>query len=128
MSNNNKDHNSLIKSIKSESPEQKDEQNNEILVDQPPQSFNALIKKDINFLQNENKEDKIINTNNNNNANKSINKGNNIIKKEENQQNENEGENENIEGNIILIDNKNNDDPLEFNLNIDFELSNNIIK
>ena len=126
MSNNNKDHNSLIKSIKSESPEQKDEQNNEILVDQPPQSFNALIKKDINFLQNENKEDKIINTNNNNNANKSINKGNNIIKKEENQQNENEGENENIEGNIILIDNKNNDDPLEFNLNIDFEQHNKI--
>ena len=62
----------------------------------------------IKYLQNENKENKIINTNN---INKSINNQNNIIKKEQNkQQNGGEGEKENIEGYVIVIDNINNDD------------------
>ena len=104
MSNSDNKKNCLIKSTKSQSPDEKD-QNNQILVD-PPQNFDNLIQKD------------------------TIEENNNKKKMEENKNNENNQENkigiDDTNGNIILIDNKNNaDDALDINLNIAQEQINN---
>lgn len=95
--------NSLIKSTKSQSPELKG-QDNEILVDQP-EKFDNLIKQDkIKEDKNENKDE----INVKNSINKALNQSKNDV-------------------NIILIDKKNNDDDgLNFNLNINFEQKNKI--
>ena len=95
--------------IKTDSPETY-EQNIEILVDQP-HSFEKVMQKDIDNIRKDQKNDeKIINDIKN-------------IKI-----NQKEKEDENLQDNIILIDNKNNDEGLEFNLNIDFEQQNNKLK
>ena len=114
MSDKDKQNNNLIKSTKSESPETK-EQNIEILVDQP-RPFENLLKKDIDNNQ---KEEQFKEKNDND-----INNGN-TQKKENEKENINDI---NIQENIVLIDNKNNEEGLEYNLNIEFEQQNNIIK
>ena len=95
--------------IKTDSPET-NEQNIEILVDQP-HSFGNVMQKDIDNIQKEEKNDE-----------KFINNIKNI------KINPKEKEDEKLQDNIILIDNKNNDEGLEFNLNIDFEQQNNKLK
>ena len=103
MSSKDKQNTNLIKT---DSPEN-NEQNIEILVDQP-NSFDNVMQKDIDNIQKEEK-----------NNEKFINNIKNI------KINPKEKEDENLQDNIILIDNKNNDEGLEFNLNIDFEQQNN---
>ena len=108
MSNSDNKKNCLIKSTKSQSPDEKD-LNNQILVD-PPQNFDNLIQKDIiEENKKENDKKKQIEDNKNNENNK-----------------ENKMGNDDTNGNIILIDNKNNDDALDNNLNIDLEQNKNI--
>ena len=106
MSSKDKQNTNLIKT---DSPEN-NEQNIEILVDQP-HSFENVMQKDIDNIQKEEK-----------NNEKFINNIKNI------KINPKEKEDENLQDNIILIDNKNNDEGLEFNLNIDFEQQNNKLK
>ena len=106
MSSKDKQNTNLIKT---DSPEN-NEQNIEILVDQP-NSFDNVMQKDIDNIQKEEK-----------NNEKFINNIKNI------KINPKEKEDENLQDNIILIDNKNNDEGLEFNLNIDFEQQNNKLK
>jgi hypothetical protein len=106
MSSKDKQNTNLIKT---DSPEN-NEQNIEILVDQP-NSFDNVMQKDIDNIQKEEKNDE-----------KFINNIKNI------KINPKEKEDENLQDNIILIDNKNNDEGLEFNLNIDFEQQNNKLK
>ena len=114
MSNRNIQNISLINSIKSESPEEK-EQNNEFFVKQINQ-FEKLVEKDINIIKEGQKIDKETDEKE---KGKSINN-------KENKENEEQNINENIKGNIILIDNRNNEKLLESNLNIDLEKKNQI--
>ena len=97
---NIKNNNNLIKSHKSQSPEE-NEQIDVILVDQPEHLDDALIKKDINNSpENEEKDNK-------------------KFEKEKN-------EKILIGHNVILNGNRMNNDPFYFNSNIDIDLNNNI--
>ena len=120
MSNKGRQITNLIKSTKSESPEEK-EQNNDLFVDQP-QQFEKLLEKDIKIIKI--KEEP---TKEKNESNKEINeKEKNYIKNKEIKENEEQDLNEKIEGNRILIDDKNNKELIECNLNIDLEKNNRI--
>lgn len=102
--------NSLIKSTKSHSPDFK-EKNVEILVD-APEHFDNLMKNNNSFINNNKNQKNICN------KSKTIDKGINTLN--------NQSKNYIKENNIILIDKKDTDEAIDFNLNINFEQKNKI--